>query len=177
MEKRFDFIEQMLLEAEQAEEKHQIELDRIKADQMLSAVSVVEGQMADVNDLVEKEIRLLEEYRSNELSRLDKKRSWLTWNLEQFIRSTGEKTIRLPHGQLKIRKGRDRVAVVSLEKLLEVGPALGLVRTVPEQLTPDIQAILTHIKNTGNIPPGVEFIEADTKFSYTTTSGDKDERE
>ena len=36
---------------------------------------------------------LLEEYRSKELSRVDKKLSWLTFQLEQFMRSTSEKTI------------------------------------------------------------------------------------
>jgi hypothetical protein len=51
-----------------------------------------------------------------------------------------------------------------------VGPKLGLVRTVPEEIAPDLQAIVNHIKTTGEIPAGVEFISGDTKFSYTTTS-------
>jgi hypothetical protein len=177
-EARLDFIEELLRESEAADATMRVEMDRLRADQMLSAVSVLEDQMQDANDLVDKELRLLEEYRSLELARLDKKRSWLLFNLEAFARSTGEKTARFPHGTLKLRKGRDRVAVVAIEKFLEVGPKLGLVRTVPETITPDIQAVLQHIKRTGEIPPGVEYIPAETRFSYSVNGGnDESERE
>jgi Bacteriophage Mu Gam like protein len=175
---RPDFLAELLAENEDADQQKRIEMDRLRADQLLAAVAVLEGHMEEVNQLVEQEIRLLEEYRSSELSRLDKKRSWLVFNLDGFMRTTGDKTIRLPHGVLKLRKGRDHVVVVALDQFLEVAPKLGLVRTVPEQLTPDMQAIVTHIKTTGEIPAGVEFIAADTRFSYTTTTkGETDERE
>ena len=108
MTERIDFIAELLRESELADKESKIEMDRLRADQLLAAVAVLEEHMADVNDLVDKEIRLLEEYRSNELSRLDKQRSWLLHNLEAFARSSGEKTMRLPHGILKMRKGRDQ---------------------------------------------------------------------
>jgi hypothetical protein len=177
-EPRIDFIEELLRESEARQEQETVEMNKLMADRMLSAVAVLGSQMEEVNQLVEKEIQLLEGYRSSELSRLDKKRSWLVFNLDGFMRSTGEKTLRLPHGSLKLRKGRDRVAVVALEKFLEIAPKLGLVRTVPEQLTPDIQAILQRIKTTGDIPNGVQYIPADVRFSYTTNGGKDDtERE
>ena len=177
-EPRIDFIEELLRESDARREQETVEMNKLMADRMLSAVAVLESQMEEVNQLVEKEIQLLEGYRSSELSRLDKKRSWLVFNLDGFMRSTGEKTLRLPHGSLKLRKGRDRVAVVALEKFLEIAPKLGLVRTVPEQLTPDIQAILQRIKTTGDIPNGVQYIPADVRFSYTTNGGKDDtERE
>lgn len=175
---RPDFIEELLFEAEQADQEKRIEMDRLRADQLLSAVGVLESQMSDVNVLVDKEIRLLEEYRSNELSRLEKKRSWLVFNLEGFMRSTGEKTIRLPHGTLKLRKGKDRIAVVAMERFLAIGKKMGLLRTVPESVSPDIQAILTRIKTTGDIPDGIEFIPGEPKFTYSTNGGKDDtERE
>lgn len=176
-EPRPDFLEQLLQDSDTADAAARVEMDRLRADQMLAAISILENQMADVNELVDREIKLLEEYRSNELARLDKKRSWLIFNLEGFMRSTGEKTIRLPHGHMKLRKGRDRVAVVALEQFLEVGPKLGLVRTVPQQVTADMQAILNYVKVHGDVP-GVEFIPGDTRFSYTTNGGtDESERE
>lgn len=174
---RPDFIEELLLQAEQADQEKKIEVDRLRADQLLAAIAVLENQMADVNDLVDKEVRLLEEYRSIELSRLEKKQSWLVFNLDGFMRTSGEKTIRLPHGILKLRKGKDRVAVVAMEKFLAIGKKLGLVRTVPESAAPDIQAILSRIKTTGEIPDGVQFIPAETRFSYTTNGGHADDTE
>lgn len=172
MEERVDFISQMLAQSEAAEERKKVEMDRLRADAMLGAVSVVEQQMGDVNKLAEDEIRLIEEYRSRELARLDKKVSWLVWNLEQFMRSTKEKTLRLPRGELKIRKGRDRIAVVAMEKFLEVAGKLRLLRSVPETHQPDNQAILNHIKRTGEVPAGIEYIPAENKFSYTVNGGD-----
>ncbi len=176
-EQRIDFIEELLLQAEQADQEKRIEMDRLRADQILAAIGTLEESMSDVNDLCEKELKLVEEYRANELARLDKKRSWLVFNLDGFMRSTGEKTLRLPHGSLKLRKGRDKVAVVALDEFLKVGSKLKLVRSVPEQVTPDIQAIITHIKNTGEIPAGVQFIPAEVRFSYVTLNGGTDESE
>jgi hypothetical protein len=167
-EPRVDFIAELLRESDEADTKKKIEMDRLRADQLLTAIAILDGQMNDANDLVDKEMKLLEEYRSSELSRLDKKRSWLVFNLEGYARSTGEKTIRLPHGTMKLRKGRDKVAVVAMEEFLKVAGKLGLVRTVPESIAPDTQAILDRIKVSGEVPPGVEFIPAETRFSYTT---------
>jgi hypothetical protein len=132
--------------------------------------------MAGVNDLCDKELKLIEEYRANEMARVDKKRSWLVFNLEGFMRSSGEKTLNLPHGRLKLRKGKDRIAVVAMEQFLKVGQKLGLLRKVPESVTPDLQAILNHVHSTGEIPPGIQVIPADVKFTYST-NGANDESE
>jgi hypothetical protein len=176
-EPRIDFIAELLRESDEAEATKRIEMDRLRADQLLTAIAILENQMNDVNELVDKETRLLEEYRSSELARLDKKRGWLLFNLEGFARSTGEKTMRLPHGILKLRKGRDKVAVVAMEQFLEKAQTLGFLRTIPESYTPDVQAVLAYIKRTGEVPPGVEFIPAETKFSYTTNGDSNGERE
>ena len=178
MTERIDFIAELLRESELADKESRIELDRLRADQLLAAVAVLEDRMSDANDLVDKEVRLLEDYRASELSRLDKQRSWLLHNLEAFARSSGEKTMRLPHGVLKMRKGRDKVSVVEMDAFLKVAGKLGLVRSVPESITPDNQAILNRIKATGDIPPGVEYFPAETRFSYTTKGeSTDDERE
>lgn len=176
-EPRLDFIQELLLESEKADTAYAAEMNSLRADQMLSAVALLEAQMADVNELVDKEMKLLEEYRSSELARLDKKRSWLVFNLEGYARSTGEKTMRLPHGILKLRKGRDKVAVTALEEFLKKAQALGFLRTVPESYMPDTQAVIAHIKRTGEVPPGIEYIPAETKFSYTTNGESNGERQ
>jgi hypothetical protein len=176
MEERIDFIEELLLQAEQADQERKIEMDRLRADQILAAIGTLEEGMAGVNDLCDKELKLIEEYRANEMARLDKKRAWLIFNLDGFMRSSGEKTMRLPHGLLKLRKGRDRVAVVAIEQFLKIGQKLGLVKKVPESVTPDLQGILNHVHRTGEVPPGIELIPADIRFSYSTNGG-KDESE
>ncbi len=177
METRIDFIAAMLAESEARDQDRKVEMDRIRADAMLSAIAVIEGQMTEVQDLCDKELKLIEEYRAREFARLDKKSSWLTFNLEGFTKSSGEKTIRLPHGTLKLRKGRGRVAVVVMERFLEVGRKLGLIRRIPESEAPDLQAILRRIQTTGEIPEGVEYIPAEIRFSYTTNGGTNEPEE
>lgn len=176
-DQRIDFIEELLLQAEQADQDRKIEMDRLQSDRMLAAIAAIEEDMAAVNDLCDKEVRTIEEYRSKQVARLDKKQAWLIFNLEGFMRATGEKTLRLPHGQLKLRKGRDRVAVVAIEQFLKVGRKLGLVKEIPESVTPDLQAILNHFHCTGEVPPGIQVIPAEVRFTYSTNGGSTDDAE
>jgi hypothetical protein len=98
MEERIDFIEELPQQAETAEAQRTIEVNRLRADQILAVIGNLEEGMAEVNELCDKELKLIEDYRANELARLDKKRSRLVFNLDGFMRSTGEKTLLLPHG-------------------------------------------------------------------------------
>ena len=176
-----NFLDELLLEAETAEEKQRIEVDKLRADQLLSAIAVLEAQVDDANRLADDEIKLVEEYRTMELARLNKKISWLAWNAEQFIRSTGEKTIRLPHGTIKLRMSRERVEITDLQRFLNVKTNQRFLKIIPESYQPDIQAVHNQIKTTGELPVGVNLIPGEVKFSYSTNkrnnaNGKDDER-
>ena len=54
------FMDELLAEVEQKEQQVKIELDRLKADQLLMAVAKLESQMEDVNSLADDEIKLIE---------------------------------------------------------------------------------------------------------------------
>ena len=167
------FIEELLLEAERRTEQERIEVDRLRADQMLAGIAEIERQMADVIALVTAEAQLLEQYRISELSRLEKKLSWLTFNLDGFMRSTGEKTLRLPHGLLRLRKGRDRIVVSDMKAFLAIAGQRGLLKQVPELFLPDMKAVADYHKRTGGaLPDGCELVKGDTKFSYSTNGED-----
>jgi hypothetical protein len=51
MTERIDFIAELLRESELADKETKIEMDRLRADQLLAAVAVLEEHMSDVNDL------------------------------------------------------------------------------------------------------------------------------
>jgi len=165
------FIDDLLAESEQRE----LEMNKLKADQLLMAISVLEGKMEDVNKLADDEIQIIESYRETELAKLEKKSSWLAWNLEQFIRSTKDKTMKLPHGALKLRLGRDKVEVSNLDVFMKQAPKLGFLKVIPESYEPDMQKINEYIKSRGIIPDGVSMTPAKTKFSYTTLKGEAHE--
>ena len=85
------------------------------------------------------------------------------------MKTTGEKTISLPHGQIKYLMGRDKVEVVDLPKFMPMGQKLGLVRVTPAKTEPDLLAISAYIKLNNNKPPvGVMLTPAQPKFSYKT---------
>ena len=168
---------QELLDAEEVNEgKQKLEMNKILADRALAAIGVIEGQINEVNDIAEKEITLIQQWNISELSKLQKKIDWLVWNLSNYMTALGEKTVSLPHGQLKMRMGRDKVEVIDLQKFLPMGQRLGLVRTIAAKIEPDLVAIANHIKLNGNKPPvGVMLTPAQTKFSYKTiTKGSND---
>ncbi len=172
-----NFMDELLAEVEEKEEKRKLELDRLRADQLLAAIGTLEKRADEINELADNEVKLIEEYRSVELTKIQKKISWLAWNLDQFIRSAGEKTINLPHGSLKLRLGRDKVTITELQQFLDVPSNHKYLKTIPESYEPDIQAIHDHIKATGHIPDGVDMKPAETKFSYITKRSNGDGKE
>ncbi len=165
------FLDEIILEAERAENESRIELNRVRADLLLIALWKLDGQSEEVEKTAESEINLIEAWRDTELSRLEKQRSFLTWQLEQYIKSTDEKTIRLAHGQIRLRLGRDKIEIVDLDTFLKVGKKQGLIRTMPEYQEPDLRAVADYVKRTGEIPAGVELTPATTRFSYKLTGG------
>jgi hypothetical protein len=169
-----NFIDELLLEAEKAEEKQKIAVDKMRADHLMMAIEKLEDQLTDVNKVVDDEVKLFEDYRTVEAERLQKKIRWLAWNLEQYIKSTGEKTIRLPHGTIKLRNGRDKIEIVDLQKFLDDTENQQFLRHVPESYQPDLNSINEYIKRTGHIPEGANLVEGVIKFSFTTLKRSKD---
>ena len=169
------WLDEMLADIESQETQRRLEFDKLKADQALAAVGKIEADMTAVNTLVDEEVRLIEHYRKTELERLDKKRAWLILNLEGFMRkhteTTEEKSLRLPHGQIGLRKSRDRVEISNPDLFAKVADRLGLWRISPEKKEADLQAVSAYIKLNNHVPAGVTVIPGSTNFSYSTNGG------
>ena len=164
-----DWLQELLDAEEVNEERQKLEMNKILADRALAAIAVLESKINEVNEIAEKEITLIQQWNLSELNKLQKKIDWLVWNLSNYMTALGEKTVSLPHGQLKMRMGRDKVEVVDLQKFLPLGQRLGLVRTIAAKVEPDLVAIANHIKLNGNKPPaGIMLTPAQPKFSYKT---------
>lgn len=175
------FIDEMLEEIEAKEKVESIEFNKIQADQALAAIAKLDAQIAEANSIVDQEIALIERFRTTEVERIEKKRSWLLFNLEPFMRrhneATEEKTLRLPHGSLTLRKGRDKVEVQDMDAFLKVATKYNLLRTTPEEHAPDLKAIGEYLRRTGEIPPGIKVTPATINFNYQlTTNGDAHEQ-
>ena len=173
-----NFIDELLEESEQAEAERRLEMNKLRADQLLMAIQVLESKLDEVSTMTTEEIQLIENYRKNEQGRLEKRVRWFVWNLEQFMRSTGEKTMNLPHGILKLRLGRDKIEIADLQQFLKNSDNQRFLKLIPESYQPDVQAIGQHIKKTGELPQGINHIPAEVKFHYSTiTRSNNDESE
>jgi hypothetical protein len=174
------WVENWLAEIESTSEEKRLQLNRLQADQCLATIAELEQKLADVESLAAEEQMLIEKYRQAESDRITKRIRWLAASLEAFMRehnkAVGDKSLQLPHGQLKLRQQKDRVLVENVELLMPTASAHNLVRIVPESYVIDQMKLLRYVKTTGEIPAGTRLVEGDTKFSYITIKGVNDER-
>jgi predicted nucleotidyltransferase len=163
------WLTELLEMAERNEVKQRIEMSKIRADQALTVIASIEEKAVEIEKIAEEEIKLITSWKESELEKLWKKESWLSFQLEQYMRTTGESTLNLAHGVIKVRKSRDKVTVVDEEKFLPVGQKLGLVRRIDAKEEPDLNAIRAYLKLHGNRPPiGVTVTPGQPTFSYST---------
>jgi hypothetical protein len=164
-----EWLEELLLEQAEKDEHRLLEMNKIRADQALAAITVIEEQIAETEQIAQQEIELISAWKESETTKFQNKVNWLSFNLENFIRSTGDSTINLPHGVIKIRKSRDKVEIVDLVKFNVVAQRLGLLRHVDAKDEPDMNAIRGYIKtNNGKPPVGVILTPGQPTFSYST---------
>ena len=169
MAKEPEWLTELLELAERNEVKQRIEMSKIRADQALTVIASIEEKAAQIEKIAEEEIKLITSWKESELVKLQKKESWLSFQLEQFLNKTGESTLNLAHGVIKVRKSRDKVTVVDEEKFLLVGKKLGLLRRIDAKEEPDLNAIRAYLKLHGNRPPiGVTVTPGQPTFSYST---------
>jgi hypothetical protein len=168
------FIDELIAESEVRDEKFRIEMNKLRADQCLAAIAILEDKAEDVNALADSEIHLIEEYRQTELAKLNKRISWLEFNLEIYMRSTNEKSLALPHGELKLRLGRPKLEITNLDLFKPVAEKKGLLRSIAE---PDLLKIHAYLKNTNISLPGLAVTPAQVRFSYKTKGRKNADRE
>jgi hypothetical protein len=169
MSKEPQWLTELLEQAERNEEKHRIDMSKVRADQALTVIASIEAKAAEIEQIAEEEIKLITDWKESELVKLQKKESWLSFQLEQFLRTTGESTLNLAHGVIKVRKSKDKVTVVDEAKFLPVGRKLGLVRSIDAKEEPDLLAIRAYLKLHGNRPPSYVIVTpGQPTFSYST---------
>ena len=156
-------------DSEAADQKRALEMNKLSADQALAAIAVIENKIAEVEKIAQQEVDIITAWKNEQTSKLQNKINWLSFNLEKFIRSTGDPTITLAHGTIKIRKSRDKIDIVDLQKFIAIGQRHGLLSHINARDEPDMNAIRAFIKINGGKPPvGVILTPGQPAFSYST---------
>ena len=94
-----------------------------------------------------------------ELERIDRKTAWHEQALQGFLWQTGKKSVRLIHGSIRRVKGRERIEVMDEDAFLSsAAPDLIREETIRQ---PDKKAILAYVKQTGDLPAGIDLVRGD----------------
>jgi hypothetical protein len=164
------WLQELLDDTEGRDQKHLLEMNKLRADQALAAIAVIEEKIAEVEQIAQQEIDLITSWKESETTKLQNKINWICFSLEKYIRSTGDSTITLAHGAIKLRKSRDKLDIIDLQKFIPIGQRLGLLRRIEEKFEPDMNALRAYLKTNGNRPPnGVILTPGQPTFSYSTT--------
>ncbi len=163
------WLQELLDQAEIADKNNLLAMNKIRADEALAAIALIEEKIKEIEQIAQQEIDLYTNWKDSETAKLQNKINWLSFNLEKFIRSTGDPTITLAHGTIKIRKSRDKIDIIDLQKFTVIAQRHGLLRHIDAKDEPDMNAIKAFIKINGGKPPlGVMLTPGQPTFSYTT---------
>jgi phage host-nuclease inhibitor protein Gam len=155
------WLQELLDQTEERDHHILLEMNKLRADQALAAIAVIEEKIAET------EIELITRWQEAETAKQQKKIDWISFNLEKFIRGSGDSTINLAHGSIKIRKSRDKIEIVDLKKFNEIGQRHGLLRHINASDEPDMNAIRAFIKLNGGKPTlGIILTPGQPTFSY-----------
>ena len=169
-----NFLDELLKEAEEADEMKRIQMSKVRCDQVLQSIAVLESKIVEVNNIAEQEQKIIAEWQQSENGKLERQISWLARQCEEYIRSTGDKTIQLPHGKLSLRAGKAKVSIVDEAAFMLIAEKKGLVRTKPAEHLPDLLKIHEFIRVNRFPPAGVSYTPATTNFSFKTNRGEKE---
>ena len=167
-----NFLDELLKEAEEADEKKRIQMSKVRCDQVLQSIAVLEAKVEEVNNIAEHEQKIIADWQESEKGKVERQISWLARQCEDYIRSSGDKTIQLPHGKLSLRAGKAKVSIVDEAAFMLIAEKKGLVRVKPEEKLPDLLKIHEFIKAHGFPPAGVSYTPATMNFSFKTKRGE-----
>ncbi len=128
------------------------------ADLTLMKMLRLQEQMDEIEVLYQDELTHLEHWKKQRLSVLEKQFKYYSDSVEAWLSISGEKSYRLPHGDIKFRVQPDRVVIQNEEKLLLQPEFVRIKRS------PDKKAILKAYRENGLIPDGTDVIQQDDKF-------------
>ena len=157
-----DFIDEMLAEAENAEAAQK----EAYYDLVLADVARLKNRIQEIFEQADAEKVIIEEFALRQSTKLQDRVDFLVKQLEGFLATKDQKTLEMPHGTLRFRKGQARVEVSDLALFLENATSQMLTVT-PESAKPSISGIKSYLKMTsGKIPPGVKITEGKQEFSF-----------
>lgn len=128
----------------------------------LRAVAYWRAEKDAIRAQAKAEIERIQRWAQAETERIDRRISWHERGLFELLKSTGKKSMKYAYGTLKWIVGRERVEVEDKDAFLNWARSCEsrkhLIRVKEE---PDKVAIGKFVKDTGEIPDGVDLVTGD----------------
>lgn len=128
-------------------------------------IKYLEGEIDKIKSASEQLIAEVEQWKVHKTEQKLKQIEYLSRQMEYYLRQKEMKTLSLPNGSIALRKQPDRIEITD-EELFYQKADESVLRRVPESYAPDMKAIRDKIKKTGEILPGIQVTEQESKFSY-----------
>lgn len=148
-----DFYDEFLEEVHEAK-------TMADADYLLGKVAELDKQIAEINESADIQMQRIREWQESRIASIEKQKDYLLPSLHAYILSTDKKTIKLVNGNINLRKLQPKLEIIDEEIIPNQFIKIREVSTI------DKSGIKAHIKSTGEIPDGVDYIEQNDKFVY-----------
>jgi len=137
----------------------------VQMDTYLWIVRKKEEELVKHQKLAAETIERTERWLANKEKNIVSTIEFLSNRFRYYLKSNNLKSLSLPNGTIGLRKRPKKVEVVD-EELFFQNAEPGMLKHHPENYEPDLNAIKSHIKNTSELPKGVEIVSQQDKFYY-----------
>jgi hypothetical protein len=159
-----DFLASLDLDTSNLTDTESID-GEIKLNKYLWVVKQKESELSRCRTIATDSIRSTSDWLNEKETQIQNAIDWLTSQMRNYLVTKDLKSLSLPNGTIGMRKQPDAVEVAD-ESVFIANAGPELLRHVPESYEPDLKAIKALIKDTGEIPKGIELKAQDPKFYY-----------
>lgn len=128
-------------------------------------IKYLEDEISQYKSTAEKLMQEIETWLESKAKQKQSQIDFLSGRMEEYLRTREIKSMSLPAGIVGLRRQPDKVEVINEELFYEKADT-SLIRKIPETQEPDLKKIKEHIKQTGEVPDGVDVVSQDSKFYY-----------
>ena len=133
-----------------------------QADFILAKIAEIDMQIVEVRESHQTQLERLNIWMEARTRSLSKQIDYYLPFLRAYMEQAGKKTENLVHGELRLYKQQPLIEITDESLLLDSGEFVRIKTTS----SIDKAGIRTYIKETGDVPSGVDFKEQPDKFSY-----------
>ena len=159
------YLDEMFTSDEEKEEIKEEQSPEVRFTRFLYKIKFIEQDIEKNKKIAEDTIKEITDWFDKRRNQLEKQIKFLSDQMQNYLIIQDLKSLSLPSGKIGFRNQVDKIEIINYD--LFYNKALPeLLRQVPESYEPDIPKIKMHIKNTGDIPEGLQLTPQDPKFYY-----------